>query len=225
MNISKSIKYVASSMILLGAFVVLTGAGTLPGIHGKVVCFGDSITNGARVDGQSWVQYLKKDHPDINFVEAGHNGRKTADKKELLPVLKEHPDADYFLIFLGVNDLKDGTPEMVEQCVDNMRWMIDQVKATNEHTNIVILAPTDINLETMAPINVKKKYNENTKKSLVLLKKKYKQLAEEESVQFLSLLDAVSPPNYVDGLHPDTTGQKEIEKAVWKGLNRIYGDK
>jgi len=212
-------------MVLLGAFVVFAAAGILQGIHGKVVCFGDSITNGARVDGKSWVQYLKKDHPEVNFVEAGHNGRKTADRKELLPVLKEHPDADYFLIFLGVNDLKDGTPEMVEQCVENMRWMIDKVKATNEKTNIVILAPTDINLETMAPINVKKKYNENTRKSLVLLKKEYKKLAREESVQFISLLDAVSPPNYVDGLHPDTTGQKEIEQAVWKGLNRIYGDK
>lgn len=208
----------------IAAIFVLFMAGmkSAKDIHGKVVCFGDSITNGARVNGQSWVQYLSKNHTDVNFVEAGHNGRKTADRKEILPVLKQNPDADYFLIFLGVNDLKDGTPEMVDQCVKNMQWMIHQVKQNNNETHIVILAPTNINLKTMAPVNVKKKYNENTRQSLIQLKDRYRKLAKEESVQFLSLFDVVSPPNYVDGLHPDTTGQKQISRAVWKGLNKLY---
>ncbi|HYW35836.1 MAG TPA: SGNH/GDSL hydrolase family protein [Balneolaceae bacterium] len=200
----------------------LLGMNRPENIHGKVVCFGDSITHGAHVDGHSWVFFLSMNHPDINFVNAGRNGRKTSDKKELLPVLKKNPNANYYLIFLGVNDLKDGTRTEVNQCVQNMKWMIQKIRGTDAHAHIVILAPTTINLITMAPYNVKKKYNENTKKSLVILKRKYQKLAKSESVQFISLLHTVSPPNYVDGLHPDVAGQRQIAHAVWKGMEKLY---
>jgi acyl-CoA thioesterase I len=191
-------------------------------IHGQVVCFGDSITYGAQVDGKSWVYFLSRDHRDVDFINAGRSGRKTSDKEELLPVLKQHANADYYLIFLGVNDLKDGTDSMVNSCVANMKWMITEIQKADNKAKIVILAPTDINLQTMNEINVKKKYNENTKKSLYQLETKYKELAKEEHIQFLSLLHAVSKPDYADGLHPNIDGQKEIEKAVWKGLNKLF---
>jgi acyl-CoA thioesterase I len=189
-------------------------------IHGKVVCFGDSITHGALVDEHSWVWFPSQQHADINFINAGRSGRKTSDKNELLPVLKEHPDADYYLIFLGVNDLKDGTDSIVNNCVSNMKWMIGEIRKVNNKAKIVILAPSDINLETMNEININKKYNENTKQSLYKLEKRYHVLAKEENTGFISLLHAVSEPNYVDGLHPNLDGQKQIAKAVWKGLKK-----
>jgi len=74
----------------------------------------------------------------------------------------------------------------------------------------------------MNEINVKKKYNENTKQSLYKLKTKYKTLAKEEHVGFLSLLHSVSKSNYVDGLHPNIEGQKQIAKAIWIGLNKLF---
>ena len=160
--------------------------------------------------------------PGCDFINAGRSGRKTSDKKELLPVLKEHSDADYYLIFLGVNDLKDGTDSMVNSCVANMKWMIAEIRKADNKAKIVILAPTDINLGTMNEINVKKKYNENTKQSLYKLEKRYKELAKEEHTNFISLLHAVSKPNYADGLHPNIDGQKEIAKAVWEGLNKLF---
>jgi acyl-CoA thioesterase-1 len=188
----------------------------------EVVCFGDSITYGALVDGHSWVWYLSQDHSDINFVNAGRSGRKTSDKKELLPVLEKYPNADYYLIFLGVNDLKDGNDSMVNNCVANMRWMIREIRKTSNKAKIVILAPSDINLETMNEINVNKKYNQNTKQSLYKLEKSYQQLAKDEHTEFISLLHAVSNPNYVDGLHPNMDGQKEIARAVWKRLKKLF---
>ncbi len=93
------------SIILISSITVMAITG-FNKIHKQVVCFGDSITHGAQVDGHSWVYFLSKDHPKIDFVNAGRNGRKTADKEELLPVLKKYPDANYYLFFLGVNDLK-----------------------------------------------------------------------------------------------------------------------
>lgn len=191
-------------------------------IKGKVICFGDSITHGAKVNGHSWVYFLSKEHKGIDFVNAGRNGRKTSDKEQILPVLKANPDADYFLIFLGVNDLKDGNDSLVNVCIQNMKWMINKIRETNSKTKIVILSPSDINLKTMSALNVKKKYNENTKLSLMKLEKKYKELAKEESIGFISLIKTVSPQNYADGLHPNIKGQQQIAAAVWKGLNKIF---
>jgi lysophospholipase L1-like esterase len=74
----------------------------------------------------------------------------------------------------------------------------------------------------MSPLNVGKKYNENTKRSLYTLENRYKSLADKDSLGFISLLHTVSFPNYVDGLHPDINGQKEIAAAVWKGLIKLY---
>lgn len=187
----------------------------------QIVCFGDSITYGAQVDGHSWVYFLSQEHPDINFVNAGRSGRKTSDKEELLPVLKKYPNANDYLIFLGVNDLKDGNDSMVNSCIENMQWMINEIRKVNSHAKIVILAPSDINLKTMNEINKSKKYNENTKQSLYKLEKRYQELAKAQHLAFISLLHVVSKPNYADGLHPDIAGQNEIANAVWKGLKKL----
>lgn len=186
----------------------------------QVVCFGDSITYGAQVDGKSWVYFLSQEHPSVDFINAGRSGRKTSDKNELIPVLEKYPNADDYLIFLGVNDLKNGNDSMVNSCVQNMKWMITEIRKVNSKAQIVLLAPSDINLKTMNDINRKKLYNKNTKRSLHKLAKEYRTLAKEEHTGFISLLHTVSKSNYADGLHPDIAGQKEIAAAVWKGLQK-----
>jgi lysophospholipase L1-like esterase len=201
----------------------LTSAAPGKKVHGEIVCFGDSITHGAMVDGKSWVWYLQQEKlDDVTFINEGRSGRKTADTVELPPVVEKYPHAAYYLIFLGVNDLKDGNETMVEHCVTNMKWMISRIRMTDPAARIVLLAPTDINTKIMSPINVKKKYNENTRSSLAGLAKKYRVLAKREHTGFISLLHTVSPPNYADGLHPNGKGQQQIAAAVWKGLNKLY---
>ena len=209
------------SIVLISSITVMAITG-FNKTHKQVVCFGDSITHGAQVDGHSWVYFLSKDHPKIDFVNAGRNGRKTADKEEFLPVLNKYPNANYYLFFLGVNDLKDGNDSMVNSCVENVHWMINEIRKVNSKAKVVILSPSDINLQTMNDINKGKKYNENTKQSLYKLEKRYEELAEKQHTGFISLLHVVSKPNYADGLHPDVAGQKEIANAVWKGLKKYF---
>lgn len=205
----------------VGALILLTSMILYPHPHGQMVCFGDSITYGAKVDGNSWVWILQqKDYPGVTFINEGRSGRKTADKGELLPVLKKYPDAAYYLIFLGVNDLKNGDDSMVNSCIDNMKWMIGEIRKQT-HAKIVILSPTDINIRIMTQLNKKKQYNKNTEKALVYLEHQYNLLAKEEHTGFISLLHVVSKPNYADGLHPNVAGQRQIADAVWKGLNKI----
>ena len=223
----KKINIKRESLVIFGTFlcIMIFIAMTLNiNVKKEVVCFGDSITYGAKVEGHSWVYVLSNEHKDINFINEGRNGRKTSDKEEILPVLKKYPDADYFLIFLGVNDLKNGTDSAVNKCIVNMEWMINKIRETNQNTKIVLLAPVDISLKTMDTTNIRKKYNENTKSSLVELENRYRNLAKEDSLGFISLLKIVSPLNYVDGVHPDENGQKQIAVAVWKGLSKQWSN-
>ncbi|MBS1565580.1 MAG: SGNH/GDSL hydrolase family protein [Bacteroidetes bacterium] len=193
----------------------------LPVARKKYVCFGDSITFGAGVPGGSWVSVLDMQHPDgPEFINEGRSGRKTAQRTELLPVLGKHPDADGYIIFLGVNDLKDGNDSLVNDCVLNIKWMIDEIRRRKSSSEIVIVAPSGINLATMSPVNVQKKYNTHTSESLTKLEQRYRQLATQEHTGFISLLHAVSPQNYLDGLHPDSSGQREIAAVIWRGLQQ-----
>jgi lysophospholipase L1-like esterase len=208
---------------LLAAAAVLTSMTLGQPLQGKVICFGDSITYGAKVDGDSWVWFLQQaDHPGVQFINEGRSGRKTADRKELLPVLAKYPDASCYLLFLGVNDLKNGNDSMVASCVSNMKWMIGKIRSADPGARIVLLAPTDINISIMTSLNKRKQYNENTRRSLALLEKKYRQLATREHTGFISLLHVVSGPDYADGLHPNVAGQRQIAAAVWKGLHQLY---
>jgi acyl-CoA thioesterase I len=191
-------------------------------VKGKIVCFGDSITYGALYEGNGWPEQLGKMSDSISVTNAGRKGRKTSDKNELLPVIEANKDADYFLFLLGVNDLKDGNDSLVNCCVENMKWMIEKVKAEIPNAKIVLMAPCKINLEGMTELNRGKKYNGSTLNSLIKLENQYKRLAEEEFVEFISLFNTVSSENLFDGIHPNVEGYSEIAKKVWSELNRIY---
>lgn len=191
-------------------------------IKGKIVCFGDSITYGASFKWNGWPEQLDKLSDSISVVNAGRKGRKTSDREELLPVIEANKDADYFLFLLGVNDLKDGNDSLVNCCVENMKWMIEKVKDEIPNARIVLMAPCKINLKGMTELNRSKKYNENTLKSLIKLEERYKELAKQESVKFISLFDSISPQKLFDGIHPNIEGYSEITKKVWSELNRIY---
>ncbi len=188
----------------------------------EVICFGDSITHGAKVNGHSWVYFLAESHYDIRFINEGRNGRKTSDREEILPILKKYPDARAIMIFLGVNDLKDGNDSMVSICVRNVDWMIKTVRAANPDMKIVVLSPCEIDLAAMSRTNIRKKYNQNTLRSLNTLDRRYKALAMKDSVDFVSLLHAVSAGNYVDGLHPNLPGQQQIAKMVWSKVGKLF---
>ncbi len=180
----------------------------------KIVCFGDSITHGAGVEGKGWVEKLSERFDNIIFVNAGRNGRKTSDLNELLPVIDNNRDADYFIILLGVNDLKNGNDSLVSMCVRNVDSMLTQIKSEIPSSKVIIASPCNINLETMNDINRKKLYNEATQASLIKLNEEYKKLAERRSAGFIQLYGKVSPENFWDGLHPNEKGHEEIANAI-----------
>lgn len=200
--------------IVVSAFFLQSGK-----VKGKIVCFGDSITFGALVEGNGWPEQLANLSDEIIVVNKGRKGRKTTDLKELRPVIESNKDADYFLFLLGVNDLKDGNDSLVALCVDNMKLMIEDVKKEIPQARIFLISPCAINLNTMTELNRNKKYNQNTLSSLIKLDQKYLQLAEEESTRFISLLNIVSSNNFLDGIHPNSDGYAQITQKIWSELN------
>ncbi|UAY54536.1 SGNH/GDSL hydrolase family protein [Arachidicoccus terrestris] len=207
-------------LLLAGGLLILVSFACLPTQKKVVVCFGDSITHGAQVDGHSWVWYLQQNEKPTpyTYVNAGRSGRKTADREELLPVLEKYPAAAMYVFFLGVNDLKNGNDTMVAGCLNNMQWMIDQVREKDPKAKILLLAPSDINTEIMNEINKKKQYNTNTRRSLQQLEGGYRELARKNKTGFLSLLHVVPRLAYADGLHPDKEGQQALYKAIGKKI-------
>ncbi|MGK9476196.1 SGNH/GDSL hydrolase family protein [Melioribacter sp. OK-6-Me] len=180
----------------------------------KIVCFGDSITRGAGVEGKEWVEKLSARFDKITFVNAGRNGRKTSDLNELQPVIDNNRDANYFIILLGVNDLKNGNDSLVALCVQNLDSMVTKIKSEIPAARVIIASPCNINLETMNETNRKKLYNDATQTSLIKLNEEYKKLAERRGTEFIQLYGKVSPENFLDGLHPNEKGHEEIANAI-----------
>lgn len=178
----------------------------------RILCFGDSIT-----DKGTWVATVGKLSP-FETVNAGQSGRKAAQAKESLAgYLAKYPDCDKIIMFLGVNDLpaRDTRPGDVKvaACVKNMSDAIDLALKAFKPKDIILIAPCNVNPDTMNATNRKKGYDV-VPPLLEKLAVEYEALARRKGTSFLSLLNVVSKDNYRDGLHPNEAGDAEIAKAI-----------
>jgi lysophospholipase L1-like esterase len=193
-------------------------------IHGKILCFGDSITQaewpGKIAADERWVTQLGKKSPDISVVNAGKNGRKTSAIDELEKSLAANADAAEVLIFLGVNDMKHETVGVVEKATVNVGKMIDLTREKLPKAEIVILAPIDVNVDKFTPFFVAEGLGPDTAHFMRALAKAYESLAKKKGTRFINLYRAVSPEYLEDGVHANGKGQIQIADAVWKGLLR-----
>ncbi len=193
-------------------------------IHGKLLCFGDSITQaewaGKIAPEERWVTQLGKKSPDITVVNAGKNGRKTSALDELGKALDGNADAAMVLIFLGVNDMKHETVGVVEKATNNIGKMIDLTRTKLPKAEIVILAPINVNVEKLTPFFKAEGLGPDTAHFMHGLSRAYAELAKKKGTRFISLFRVVSPENLEDGVHANGKGQIQIADAVWKGLQR-----
>jgi lysophospholipase L1-like esterase len=186
----------------------------------RILCYGDSIT-----DTGTWVKTVD-DHESIVAINAGRSGRRASQaKKELKPYLEKYSDLDAIIIFLGVNDLpaRDKRPgdAKVAGCVADISEAIDLAMTRFEAKDIILVAPCDVNPDTMDGRNRQKGYHV-TSPLLAELEKEYKTLAEKKGIRFLSLLNVVSEENFKDGLHPNKAGDAEIAEAILSYLRSNY---
>ena len=187
----------------------------------RILCYGDSITAIG-----TWVKTVGE-HDSFDTINAGRSGRRASQaKKELQPYLKKYSELDAIILFLGVNDLpaRDKRPgdEKVAACVADMSDAIDLALTRFQAKDIMLVAPCDVNPETMDGRNRQKGYHV-TSPLLAELEKKYQALAKNKGIRFFSLFNVVSKDNFKDGLHPNKAGDAEIAEAVSKFLSKHYG--
>ena len=193
-------------------------------IHGKILCFGDSITRaewpGKIAPDERWVTQLGKKSGEITTVNAGKNGRKTSALDELEKALAASADAAMVLLFLGVNDMLHETVGVVEKATVNLGKMVDLARTKLPKAEIVILAPIDVNVDKLSPFFKAEGLGPDTAQLMRALAKAYESLAKKKGTRFINLYRAVSPENLEDGVHVNGKGQIQIADAVWKGLQR-----
>lgn len=198
-----------------------------PSIDGtsRVLCFGDSITRGTYINGKytggnSWVNVFDKLSGDkIKAINAGRSGRKTADFKEFDDTIRNYRNIDHVIFFLAVNDLRVASDKVLQDCLVNMKTMIDKARACyGNELKITIIGSAGLSIGNVSERFHKMGYDEKEQAMLDKLRPEYKKLAKENNAAFIDLWEVVSKDNYSDGLHPNLEGQLQIGTAIWKSF-------
>ncbi len=195
------------------------------GPHGKILCFGDSITQadwpGKIAPEEKWVAQLGKKSDRITAVNAGKNGRTTTEGlAELGKALDENADSATVLFFLGVNDMKHGHAGVVDKATSNLGKLVDLTREKLPRAEIVITAPITVNVDRLTPYFKGEELGPDTVHYMKALAVAYEVLARKKGARFINLLDVVTPANLEDGVHANGKGQGQIADAVWSGLTR-----
>ncbi len=209
--------------LLLFLFLALT---TTASAAEQVLCFGDSITEGTYIEGKwvrgnSWVNAFNKlGKGEIKAINAGRSGRKTSDMAGLNNALKQHPKIDHAVLFLGVNDLRISTDNVLDACVTNTHVIVKRVRQAYPNVQVTILSSPGLDVPNVTQRFAKMGYDGKEQAMLDKLRVRYKNFAAENSCHYIDLWGVVSAGNFTDGLHPGTTGQKQIARTVWQNWPR-----
>lgn len=204
-----------------------------------VVCVGDSITYGARLEdreNQSYPAQLQTLLGENYFVENFGVGGSTLIKKGKptvwteLPKIKE-ANPDIVIISLGTNDTCGmGTCgdrkcwEYKDEYEDDYRDLIDELLTLPSRPQIFICAPSPMVLETPG-LNSKRIAGLTVRKPrLQEFIDTVRKISEEKSIQFIDLNIPLDhrPELFVegDGVHPNKYGYKAIAELVFDSLNQ-----
>ncbi len=117
----------------------------------KIICYGNSITNGYKVGSsgrvaQPYPETLEKllkahyQNPYIKVINQGHNGWRSAEALKNVQSLVINERPHLVILKFGINDVYSNlSPARFEQ---NMRQLIGKIK--NENIKILLLLPTPI---------------------------------------------------------------------------------
>ncbi len=175
-----------------------------------ILVLGDSLSAGYGIPiNQGWValleRRLKKEHKDIQVVNASISGETTAGGRHRLAGLLQRHRPDIVILELGGNDgLRGIAPKQMEQ---NLAAMIE---AAEESGAKVLL------LGMKMPTNYGPQFAR-------LFESVYSRLANKYHVKWVPFfLDGVAMNTNLmqsDGIHPNAEAQEQLLKAVWAPLS------
>jgi len=109
----------------------------------KVVVVGDSISEGTKNGGYSWIEPLQPLFPDAEFINLSRGGRTTGDMITELPNVTEH-DADAVIVALGVNDVRYRDARRCamteEEYIANIDHIVTRMRQKNPRARFVMIS-------------------------------------------------------------------------------------
>lgn len=182
-----------------------------------ILFFGNSLTAGYGLEPEEAYPALIQKRLDslgldYQVINAGLSGETTASGNSRLEWVLERQKVDVFVLELGANDGLRGIP--TEETNRNLRSMIEQVKAANPETKIILAG-------MMVPPNMGPEYSAR-------FQKLFPAIAEEEDVMLIPFLlqDVAGETelNQGDGIHPTAEGQKIVAENVWQLLKEAIDE-
>src|SRR5438876_11975423 len=178
-----------------------------------ILVFGDSLSDGFMLKRSEAYPALlaKKLHADgLNFqvTNASASGGTTEGGLKRLPAHLKRK-IDIFILELGINDAFHGVS--VDQIQNNLKQMIDKVKARNPNVRVVIAGMQQPNYAADDYVSAFGKMVGNL-------------AAKSGGALVPYLLDGVAGDpslNLPDGIHPNGDGQRILAENVWRVLEPI----
>lgn len=203
----------------------------------NILCYGDSNTWGASVEGHEggryphdvrWTGVLQTNlGADYNVIAEGLGGRTTVSddpiegafrngRTPFKTILHSHRQLDWVVIMLGTNDLKFRFGKTAHEIALGVEVLIKDVKAEpighDEGTpNILLICPPPIIEQSDRPIAILKGGEEKSK----ALPKYYEQVAKNNDVYFLNAGLHIES-SMVDGAHWAASQHKILAIQVAK---------
>jgi len=208
---------IKKSILIAGCFVVSAlcaqAAPRNPSGMKTILVLGDSLSGGFGLKPSEAYPALlanKLRAAGLNFqlTNASQTGGTTEGGLERLPAHLKRK-IDIFILELGINDAFHGVP--VDQIQNNLKEMIDKVKARNPNVRVVIAG---MQLPNYAADDYVSAFG-----------KMFAKLATKNGAALVPyLLDGVAGDpslSLPDGIHPNAAGQRILAKNVWRVLEAV----
>lgn len=213
---SKTVIIILSILLLISLVINIYFSGvkkTSIVLDENIVFFGDSITNGYKIE---------EFYPKNNVINSGTSGDTTENLLERMEdVYKYNPSKVFILI--GINDLNRG--KSIDEILDNIQRIVNNIKTNRKYTNIYI--------ESVYPINRNvfedKDYsfnNDISNDTIKELNDRLSNLCKENSIQYVdvynNLIDSEGnlKKDYTkEGLHLTDLGYFKVTSSLSKYID------
>ncbi len=215
-------------VLMLTCLVVFITQSVFSAEHKKqIVCLGDQITNGNWREemignGTRWVDVLASYAKGMEVINAGTDGMFAGDIHYLNNILKTYPDADIYVIYLGINDLikiDQIDPAAVASVGAKILRMVRTIKTVNRSAEIAIVAPQRINYDKASETEKERGVKEFSPVLSDMLDGSLEVVAKREDVHLVRLIDEMPDNMLADGVMPNIKGHEKIAELIWDSIS------
>lgn len=197
-----------------------------PGQIKKVVCIGDCVTKGIWWSeevgrGTCWVDQFAGREKGVQVVNAGRDALESKHFWYVKELLRENPDANAFILYMGLNDLrgvKDADPEVAARIAGRVGYMIDLIRQKSPSARVLVVSPQRVE---PARLNQKWKdeaFGDHTAILGEFLNISLRKIALDKQALFVALSDTIDGNLLPDGVHPGVAGHAKIAETIYGAL-------